>query len=109
MKKTWARCANCGKATWYCARHGCNPKPKTAAAPGMIWLGICDTPHGTAFALCEWKETAEIKLYHTWVESVYPGYPQEHGITNFQTFSEFVGARVQQVKMGQYGIWERLP
>ena len=24
--KTWARCANCGKAVWYCAKHGCNPK-----------------------------------------------------------------------------------
>lgn len=23
MKHTWARCANCGKATWYCSKHGC--------------------------------------------------------------------------------------
>jgi hypothetical protein len=22
---TWAKCANCGKATWYCAKHGCKP------------------------------------------------------------------------------------
>lgn len=30
--RTWARCANCAKATWWCARHGCKPAaPRNAA------------------------------------------------------------------------------
>lgn len=49
-RRTWARCANCGKATYWCARRGCNPKP--AKKPEQEYRGMSATREGSIALPC---------------------------------------------------------
>lgn len=85
-----------------------HPQPAAAPAKNRYWLGVCDTPNGTAFVLEKSEITARTKLYRAWRGAVYPGFPQEKHILTFADLTEWNGAQVKRVRLGQSGIWDRL-
>ncbi len=80
---------------------------KAKARSTAVWMGMCETPHGTAFVIDTDELVAQIKLFHTWSESVYPGFAEEHSIKNYATLHDWNGATVKRLEMGAYGIWEK--
>lgn len=105
MKRTWARCANCNKATWYCSRHGCRPKVIS------MYLGMADisfSSMGSNLVVIADSEASAKRLLLV----KYNGVRREYGAPLFASFEELAdwnGAAVRKLTVGEAVIWERLP